>query len=234
MSTARRVQSTETRFLDLGTVNYDAALKIQKALLGKRINGHISDTVLILEHEPVVTIGRGGGIKSIKDMKRLAERNIKVLFADRGGDATFHCPGQLVMYPIINLGKLRKDVHLYIRFLESVAMNFLKSYGVVSRRQARKTGVWVGLEKIASIGIGVKKWVTFHGVSVNIKAETGPFAFIKACGETKAGITSLSRILNEDINTEDAKERLRHEFSDTFGEFYGMPGKEAFCKEIFA
>ena len=204
--------------LDLGTIDYLASLKIQHELVDRRRLGKISDSVMIVEHPPVFTIGRSGSRKNLLvNEEELSKQGIKVIDVDRGGDITFHSPGQLIIYPIFDLRNRTKDLHRYLRDLEEVAVSFLNRYGVKSRRIPQATGVWVADDKIASIGIAAKDWVTYHGLSININNDTSFFSMINPCGIKNLKVTSLKTILEHEVNMYAAKKILLSEFSKIFG-----------------
>jgi lipoyl(octanoyl) transferase len=203
--------------LDLGTIDYNDALKIQHELVNKRRLGEIHDSVIIVEHPPVFTIGRSGSRKNLLVKEEyLNRRGIRVMDVDRGGDITFHSPGQLVIYPILDLKARTKDLHKYLRTLEEVAINFLQKYDVLGRRLSDATGVWVLDKKIASIGVAAKDWVTYHGLSININNDTRFFSMINPCGIKDLKITSLKEVLAHDIPQNIAKRILLGEFNKIF------------------
>jgi len=169
------------RVMDLGLREYERVWDLQKDLLKKRIAGEVMDTLILVEHPPVITLGRGASEEDILvSPEYLARRKISLFRVERGGKATFHGPGQLVAYPIIAL--LKKDVHRYLRDLEETLIRLLARLGVEGRRKRGYTGVWVGEKKIASIGIGVKRWVSFHGLALNVNTDLSYFSLIFPCG----------------------------------------------------
>ena len=203
--------------LDLGTIDYGEALKLQYGLVDRRRSGEILDSALIVEHPPVFTIGRSGSIKNLLVEERYLNRQgISVIAVDRGGDITFHSPGQLVMYPIIDLRKRTKDLHKYLRDLEEAVINFLRFYGIEGGRAAKATGVWASGKKIASIGVAAKDWITYHGLSININNDTRFFSMINPCGIRGLKITSLKELLKKEIPMSSAKGVLLREFSRIF------------------
>ena len=204
--------------LDLGTIDYEDALKIQHGLVNQRRLGIISDSILILEHPPVFTIGRSGSRENLlADESALIQKGIKVIDADRGGDITFHGPGQIVSYPILDLKNRSMDLHRYLRDLEEVAISFLKIYGVRGSRKKEATGVWVDESKIVSIGIAAKDWITYHGLSVNVNVDTGFFSMINPCGFKDLKVTSLKDILSRRLPMREAKDKLLDELKNMFG-----------------
>lgn len=204
--------------LDLGLIGYGKAYDIQKELVLKRKSGEIEDSLILLEHRSVFTIGRRGDLKNLLvDADILKKEGIEVARADRGGDITFHGPGQLVLYPIVDLKERVRDLHLFLRDLEELAINFLSEYGICPRRRTGKTGVWVGPDKISSIGIAASNWVTYHGLSININVDLKYFSMIYACGIKDAGAVSVASILNRRIAMSEAKEKAAYWFNRIFG-----------------
>jgi len=180
----------------LGMIDYKNALELQLSLLEKRKHGEIGDTILLLEHPPTYTIGRKGNIKNLLiDSANLKKRGIHFERVSRGGDITFHGPGQLVGYPIIDLNNFNRDVHRFLRKLEEAIILTLSEFGINGERIPELTGVWVGEEKIASIGVGIKKWITYHGFALNVNNDLTCFDKIVACGIPNVKITSMERKL---------------------------------------
>lgn len=203
--------------LDLGLIDYADALKLQHELVKKRRLGLIQDSVLAVEHPPVFTIGRGGSRKNLLvGEEYLNRQGIDVIDVDRGGDITAHSPGQLVIYPILDLDKRTRDLHKYLRDLEETAINFLQKYDIEGSRIPDSTGVWAGDKKIASIGIAAKDWVTYHGLSVNINNDTRFFSMINPCGIRDLEVTSVKEILGREIPMNAAKRVLLDEFNRIF------------------
>lgn len=186
----------ECGVVQLGCCDYQEACSLQKKLLKLRIGRKIPDTLVILQHPPVYTIGRKGGRKNIlvgPDV--LSREGITVCETDRGGDITYHGPGQIVGYPILDLNQHGRDVHRLIRLYEEVVIRLLEGYGIQGCRVPEYPGVWVGSEKICAIGIGVSNWVTFHGFALNVNTNLVHFSFITPCGINGRGVTSMERIL---------------------------------------
>lgn len=203
--------------VDLGLTDYETAYRSQMELVAKRKLGEVDDSVIITEHRPVFTLGRMGRKHNLlASDAALSEKGIKVLSVDRGGDITFHGPGQLVLYPIIDLKARGRDLHRYLRDLESVIISFLNTYGIIAEQLKDKTGVWVGNRKIASIGIGTSNWVTYHGASVNIDVDLDYFSMIHPCGMKDVTMTSLSAITGSAVTTREAKGRLLECFKRLF------------------
>jgi len=205
------------RVLNLGLVSYDKAYDLQRKLHNFRREGRIDDILILLEHEPVVTIGRGGKKDNILVSEEfLQSKGIRVFEIDRGGDVTLHCPGQLVGYPILDLKFHGENIHRYLRNLEEVIIRLLKVYGVNAQRIENYTGVWVGGRKVASIGIGIKGWVTFHGFSLNINSDLSYFSLIRPCGFEGRMMTSLSEILGRAVEPTSVRYHLIEHFGEVF------------------
>lgn len=184
----------ECRVIYLGQCEYREACKLQKQLLCRRIGRRIPDVLLVLQHPPVITIGRKGKRANIlADPEVLCREGIMICDTDRGGDITYHGPGQLVVYPILDLNLHGRDVHRVIYLYEEVVIRVLAGYGLESRRLPGYPGVWVGNNKICAVGIGVSNWVTYHGFALNVRTNLAHFDYIRPCGITGRGVTSLGR-----------------------------------------
>lgn len=165
----------------VGRIGYAAGHALQLARLEERVAGRVPDGLLLLEHDEVVTLGRGTPPEGF-GADELAARGVPVVSVERGGEATWHGPGQLVAYPILALPEGRRDLHRYLRELEQVVIDLLLELGLAAERRAGLTGVWVGARKLCSIGVAVRRWVTWHGVSLNVSNELGTFGSFRACG----------------------------------------------------
>ena len=188
---------------DLGRGSYAEVLELQRRLCRQRISGDIpEDMLLLVEHEPVVTLGRGARPASLPlTPAELEARGLQVFEVERGGDVTFHGPGQLVGYPIIDLRRHREDLHWYLRRLEAGLIQGLARIGIEGTTTAGLTGVWTRGRKIASIGIHVKQWVTFHGFALNVTTDMTNFDLIVPCGIPNVVMTSVSRELGRTDST---------------------------------
>lgn len=205
------------RIVDLGLTEYPRADYIQRSILTARQSNQSPNTILCAEFYSVFTIGRLGDYRNLLvDSDSLVQNGVKVYKTDRGGDVTYHGPGQLVFYPIINLADLKKDIRLYIRNLENTIIEFLRKYKINSYRIVGKTGVWIGGKKIAQIGIGVSKWTTYHGFSFNVRVDKRFFSMINPCGFKGAQIINLIDLLNFDIDMSDIKKKILGTFSKIF------------------
>ena len=191
------------KILTPGRMSFEAALALQENLVAELQSGRGEETLVLLEHEPVYTIGR------TRDRSSLRQNLPHPVFeTNRGGQATFHGPGQLVGYPVLDLSRRGRDLHRYLRFLEDLLIELSASYGVTAQNREGLTGVWVGPRKLASLGVGVRKWVSMHGFAINITREsTEAFAHITPCGLTGVEMTSLAHESGTAIPLEDALAR---------------------------
>jgi lipoyl(octanoyl) transferase len=227
---------------DLGRRAYGEVLELQRARCRQRLAGTVTeDLLLLVEHEPVVTLGRGTRASSLPlSPAELAARGLEVADAERGGDVTYHGPGQLVGYPILNLGGLRPDLHWYLRTLEDALVLALGRLGIEAERLPGLTGVWTAGRKIASIGIHVKQWVTLHGFALNVSNDLAPFELIVPCGIENVMMTSVAEeLLRSDAPALGAE--VRQEIVRAFAEVFGYervedrdPGLVAPCSAPLA
>ncbi len=203
--------------LDLGLVDYDEALELQAHCEAARKDGRIPDLLILLEHPPVYTYGRGADLKHLLlDPDDLSQRGIKVREIRRGGDITFHGPGQIVGYPILDLQNHGKDAHLYLRKLEDVLKATLEDFGLEPYMVEGMTGVWCGGGKIASIGVGISRWVTTHGFALNINTDLSYFNGIVPCGLHGKQATSMKVLLNETIEVNAVCKKVAERFAEIF------------------
>ena len=203
----------------LGIVAYAEALALQRALVEDRRVGRIGDVLLLVEHPHVLTLGvRGDEGRShiLVSAETLALRGIEVHETGRGGDITYHGPGQVVGYPIVDLKPDRCDVHRYVRDLEDVLIRTAGDFGVQASREPGLTGVWVGREKLAAIGVRISRWVTSHGFALNVTADVEYFNLIVPCGIADRGITSLGRLLGRPIDPRAVEDRIVAHFCEVF------------------
>lgn len=213
---------TPLRIEDLGRRGYAEVLELQRDLRRRRIEGELGeDVLLLLEHPPVVTLGRGTRLSSLPiALAELERRGVEVFEVERGGDVTYHGPGQLVGYPILDLRGHRQDLHWYLRSLEDVLIQALGQLDIEAGRNPGLTGVWTAGRKIASIGIHVKQWVTLHGFALNVTTDLDPFDLIVPCGIRQVVMTSVAAELlrtdSEPLMAE-ARERVVGSFCDVFG-----------------
>jgi lipoyl(octanoyl) transferase len=203
----------------LGLMPYAEALALQRELVEERRAGRIGDLLLLVEHPHVLTLGvRGDGGRSniLASVEALAERSVDVHETGRGGDITYHGPGQLVGYPIIDLKPDRCDVHRYVRDLEEVLIRVAGDYGIEAGREPGLTGVWVGASKLAAIGVRISRWVTSHGFALNVTTDLQYFKMIVPCGIAGRGVTSLAALLGRHVPTDEVAERVVCHFGDVF------------------
>ena len=203
----------------LGVVRYEEALALQRTLVEERRAGRVTDLLLLLQHPPVITLGvRGDGGRShiVADDARLAEMGIVVSDTGGGGDVTYHGPGQIVGYPILDLRPDRCDVHRYVRDIEDVMMQTCADYGVHSRRVEGLTGVWVGERKIGAIGVRISRWITSHGFAFNVSTNLDHFELILPCGIRDRGVTSLRQELGRDVPIAEVEDSLAQHFGGVF------------------
>ena len=204
----------------LGRVAYADALAVQRALVDDRRAGRIGDVLLLLEHPHVLTLGvRGDGGRAhiLAGSDTLAARGIEVHETGRGGDITYHGPGQIVGYPIVDLQPDRCDVHRYVRDIEEVLIRTAADYGVAAQRVDGLTGVWVGHDKLAAIGVRIARWVTSHGFAFNVTTDLAYFELIVPCGIADRGVTSLARVLGRPVDRVEVEDRIVVHFGDVFG-----------------
>jgi len=205
------------RTLRAGTLPYREALSLQEQLLARR-QGEEEDILLLLEHPPVVTFGRGGSAGHLLLSEgELRRRGVGLERVGRGGDVTFHGPGQLIGYPIVDLESLGRDLHRYLRLLEAALIAVLGVFGLPGERIAGRTGVWVGGEKIASIGVGVRRWVSWHGFALNVGGDLSGFDAIVPCGLPGVRMTSIERCLGRRVSMDEVEERAIASFAAVFG-----------------
>ncbi|MBN1383128.1 MAG: lipoyl(octanoyl) transferase LipB [Deltaproteobacteria bacterium] len=202
---------------NLGLVDYRQGLLLQEKLLASRKSGAISDVLLLLEHPSVFTMGRAGKDENIvTPTDALAEEGIPVFYTSRGGDVTYHGPGQIVGYPILDLRENGLTVHQYIWNLEEVVIRTLADYGIDGRRVEKLRGVWVGNEKICSLGVRISSATTMHGFALNVNTNLKFFSYIVPCGITGVSMTSISKLLGHEAEIEETQKILLRYFSQVF------------------
>lgn len=205
-------------YSDLGMIDYKESWDLQKSLFNQRVNGNISDILLLLEHPHTYTLGKVAQKSNlIGGEDYLKKNNISVFDIDRGGDVTYHGPGQIVGYPIVNLEDWKKDTHKYLRALEEVIINTCLEYDLNSVRDSKYTGVWVDGKKIAAIGIKVSRWITMHGFAFNVNTDLNMFKGIIPCGINDKDVTSLKNELGVEISLDEVKTSLLNNFKEVFG-----------------
>lgn len=196
-------------------IEYKEGLKLQKLYEEKSLNTK-TDFLLLLEHYPVITIGKSGNSLNILfNEDALKNKGVSVYHTDRGGGVTYHGPGQLVGYPILNLRYYKKDVKWYVKSLEEVLIKVLNEYGIKAEIIPKLIGVWVKNKKIASIGVRIRKWITTHGFALNVNNDLIPFSYIIPCGIKDVDITSMKEVLNKEIDMKKLKKNIIKEFKST-------------------
>lgn len=201
----------------LGQVSYSEGLALQERAVERLRSGEAPEQLLLLEHPHVFTLGRGADAAHILAGKELLQsRSIEVHETGRGGDVTYHGPGQLVGYPIINLKPDRCDVHRYVRDLEEALIRTVADFGVTGTRVAGLTGVWVGNEKIAAIGVRIARWITSHGFALNVSTDLKYFQMIVPCGIADKGVTSISTLVGRNIDIQQVAQSAASRFGEVF------------------
>ena len=223
----------ELDIINLGRRDYKSVLRYQEIMLEKRQNGIINDTLILVEHNPVITIGKRG-IESNITVSRdlLDEKGIKIYEISRGGDVTYHGPGQVVGYPIIDLKKMGIGIKEYVLRIEEIFIQMLnKEFSIAAEREEGKyTGIWIGNSKITAIGIAVKKWVTMHGFAFNVSTNLDHFKWIVPCGITDREVTSLDIQTGKTNDFEQMKKMTADYFADIFG-YKNVNEKEVVLEE---
>jgi len=213
----RCVRALEIR--RLGLVPYSDALELQKRLVERRRSEEVPDQLVLLQHPPVITLGvrtRNSRVNVIATPETLAASGVEVIETGRGGDVTYHGPGQLVGYPIINLKPDRCDVHRYVRDLEEVMIHAASLFGVDAKRDPGLTGIWVGDEKLGAIGVRIAKWITSHGFAFNVATDLAHFDLIVPCGIADRGVTSLEKLLGRTLSMADVESAVIAAFARVF------------------
>jgi lipoate-protein ligase B len=206
------------RVLDLGLAPYGAVLEQQLALLKDRIQDRVPDTLILVEHPPVVTLGRAKTTANLRHTpEELRARGVEFFEVSRGGDVTYHAPGQLVGYPVFDLLQHGRDVLRFCRGVEAALIGVLEAVGLGARSVPGKAGVWVGDRKIASLGVSLRRWVTFHGFALNVTVDLLGFQVIRPCGEEPEIMTSMEALLKRPVPMDDVRRLVVGEFARRFG-----------------
>jgi lipoyl(octanoyl) transferase len=228
--------------VDVGLIGYVEAWGLQKRLVAGRKAGAMEDVLLLCEHPHVITLGRNGKREHLLASEQvLRQKGVEFHSSDRGGDITYHGPGQLVGYPILNLGAIRKDVVWYVRMLEEVMIRATAEFGISAERVAGKTGIWVrgagdsnvpGIteEKLGAIGVHISRWVTSHGFAYNMSTDLRYFDLIVPCGITGRKATSLEKILGREVT----RKEVVHPVVRNFGEVFGLEMRETSRDDLLA
>jgi len=221
------------RIIDLGLIGYAEAYALQQRVVAARKAGAIEDVLLLCEHPHVITQGRNGKRENLLASEHvLRQKGVEFHATNRGGDITYHGPGQLVGYPILNLGAIRRDVLWYVRTLEDAMIRATAEFGISAERVAGKTGIWVRTgdteEKLAAIGVHISRWVTSHGFAYNVSTDLRNFDLIVPCGIADRKATSLEKLLGRNVDAKEVAPRL----AKHLGELLGLDMKEASPKEL--
>ena len=226
-------EMTEALQVDLGLMGYAEACALQKRVVAARKAGAIEDVLLLCELPHVITMGRSGKRENLLASENvLRQKGVEFHASDRGGDITYHGPGQIVGYPILNLGAIRRDVVWYVRMLEEAMIRATAEFGVAAERVAGKTGIWVGSsgaeEKLAAIGVHISRWVTSHGFAYNVSTDLRNFDLIVPCGIADRKATSLEKLLGRKVEEKEVAPRI----AKHLGDLLGLEMKEASRKEL--
>jgi lipoyl(octanoyl) transferase len=211
--------------VDLGFIGYNDAFELQKRIVAARKADAIGDVLLLCEHPHVITLGRSGKRENLLASDNvLAQKGVEFHATNRGGDITYHGPGQIVGYPVIRLSEIRRDVVWYVRMLEKVMIRACADFGIVARREEGKTGAWINptgavgvAEKIGAIGVHISRWVTSHGFAFNVATDLRYFELIVPCGIAERKATSLEKVLGRAVKRNEAAPKLVEHFGEVFG-----------------
>ncbi|MEA2162708.1 MAG: lipoyl(octanoyl) transferase [Thermoanaerobaculia bacterium] len=202
---------------NLHLVTYENGMRLQQKLVEMRQDDAIPDQLLLLEHPPVITLGRGGDVRNLlAPESMLAAERVRFFETTRGGDITYHGPGQLVGYPIVHLGEGKRDVRKYVTKIEEVLIRTVAHYGITAARSEGKRGIWVGNDKIAAIGVRIARWVTSHGFALNVNTKLDHFRLITPCGLHGTGVTSIARLLGREVPLAEVRGIVMATFAEVF------------------
>jgi lipoyl(octanoyl) transferase len=202
---------------NLHLVTYENGMRLQQKLVELRQNDAIDDQLLLLEHPPVITLGRGGDARNLlAPPDVLRSQRVRYFETTRGGDITYHGPGQLVGYPVLHLGEGRRDVRKYVTMLEEVLIRTVAEYGITAARVEGQRGIWVGHEKIAAIGVRIARWVTSHGFALNVSTNLEHFRLITPCGIRGSSVTSIARQIGREVTLDDVRAVAAAKFAEVF------------------
>ena len=208
--------------VDLGLVSFTDAYALQKRIVAARKAGAMDDVLLFCEHPHVITLGRNGKRENLLASDHvLHQKNVEFHATNRGGDITYHGPGQIVGYPILDLSRIKQDVHWYVRTLEEAMIRASADFGIIAYRVPGKTGIWIDVppteEKLAAIGVHISRWVTSHGFAYNVSTDLRNFDLIIPCGINDRKATSLEKLLNRAVSLSEVRRRLAYHLSALFG-----------------
>ena len=208
-----KTQTDQILIQNIGRKSYKAVWDLQKEMQQQRIKGEIEDTLILVEHDPVYTLGKNANEDHLLQSR---DESVDVFNIERGGDITFHGPGQLVGYPILDLSNYKKSVSWYMRTLEQVLIDTLIEFKITAHRNDGLTGVWVGDEKIAALGVRISRWVTMHGFALNVNPDLSFYDGIIPCGIFDHGVTSMEQLLGETQNSDNVKNMVIEKFNKYF------------------
>src|SRR5882757_7223116 len=228
---------TEALQVDLGLIGYAEAWELQKRVVAARKADAIEDVLLFCEHPPVITLGRSGKRENLLASEHvLRQKGVEFHASDRGGDITYHGPGQIVGYPILNLGAIRRDVVWYVRMLEEAMIHATAEFGITAERVAGKTGIWVKSgeteEKLGAIGVRISRWVTSHGFAYNVSTDLRYFDLIVPCGIANRKATSLEKLLGRSLDSQEVERRLAMRFGEVFGREMKKAAREELLEKL--
>ena len=206
-------QTDQILIQNIGRKSYKAVWDLQKEMQQQRIRGEIEDTLILVEHDPVYTLGKNADKDHLLQSR---DESVDVFNIERGGDITFHGPGQLVGYPILDLSNYKKSVSWYMRTLEQVLIDTLIEFKIIAQRNDGLTGVWVGDEKIAALGVRISRWVTMHGFALNVNPDLSFYDGIIPCGIFDHGVTSMEQLLGKTQNNDNVKNVVINKFNKYF------------------
>ena len=223
--------------IDLGLMGYAEAWELQKRIVAARKAGSIEDVLLFCEHPHVITLGRSGNRSNLlAGDSILRQKGIEYFETSRGGDITYHGPGQVVGYPILNLGAIKRDVVWYVRSLEEVMIRATADFGIAAQREAGKTGIWVGegaaAEKLGAIGVHISRWVTSHGFAYNVATDLRYFDLIVPCGIAERKTTSFEKLLGRCVSLNEVKPRLATHFGEIFSLLMGAADRSELFERL--
>ncbi len=205
------------RVVDLGLMEYEKAYNVQLEYFEKRLNDEIPDTILLVEHPPVITLGKAGDVSHLLlSEEELRKKGVEFHRTTRGGDITYHGPGQLVGYPIFNLTLYGKKVSQTVRKYEDALIRALSEFGIEAGILEGFPGVWIGNKKIAALGLAIRKWITFHGFALNVNNDLTPFSYIVPCGLEGKGVTSMKEVLGHKVDMNLVKKTVVEKFGEVF------------------
>ena len=208
-----KTQTDQILVQNIGRKSYKAVWDLQKEMQQQRINGNIEDTLILVEHDPVYTLGKNANEDHLLQSR---DESVDVFNIERGGDITFHGPGQLVFYPILDLSNYKKSVSWYMRTLEQVLIDTLIEFKITAQQNDGLTGVWVGDEKIAALGVRISRWVTMHGFALNVNPDLSFYDGIIPCGIFNHGVTSMEQLLGETQNSDNVRNMVIEKFNKYF------------------